>query len=302
MDPITVSQDLTLIPLDLDLPGFTSFINAWLYRGEKTFLIDVGPSATTSRLMACLDSLGIRQLDGILLTHIHLDHAGGIGEVATAFPDSPILCHAAGIPHLVDPSRLWQGSLSTLGDVARAYGTIQPVAPERLVDADLSPWKIVTPIITPGHSPHHVSYQISPYLLMGETGGVYMSFPSGGGYMRPATPPKFYLETALKSIDSLIALAPKTICYGHFGISKHGVERLNAHRQQLLNWERVIADEMAGHDTVRIDTCLERLLLEDPLLEGFRHLSETQQERERYFLVNSIKGFEGHHQRQRERS
>ncbi|MEE8399538.1 MAG: MBL fold metallo-hydrolase [Desulfobacterales bacterium] len=295
IDPITVSQDLFLIPLDLTLPGFTTFLNAWLYKGARTFLIDVGPSASVPRLLASLDSLHVTRLDAILLTHIHLDHAGGIGEMAAAFPDIPILCHTAGIPHLIDPSRLWQGSLKTLGEVATAYGSIQPVSPDRLVDASHCPWKEVTPIITPGHSPHHVSYQIAPYLFMGETGGVHISFPSGQEYLRPATPPTFFLEIAIESIDALIALKPEAICYGHFGISLKGVEMLHTHRQQLLHWESVIADEINGfRGTDVVAACMERLLLEDPLLAGFYHLDETQRERERNFLKNSIKGFEGY--------
>lgn len=300
MNPIAISQDLSLIPLDLALPGFTTFINAWLYKGDKTFLIDVGPSATASRLLACLESLGIDRLDAILLTHIHLDHAGGIGEVAAAFPDSPILCHTAGIPHLIDPSRLWQGSLKTLGEVATAYGSIRPVSPDRLMDAGHCPWKTVTPIMTPGHSTHHVSYRIAPYLFMGETGGVHISLPSGHEYLRPATPPKFFLETAIESIDALIALKPRNICYGHFGISGKGVEMLHTHRKQLLHWESVIANVIDGYrGTDVVAACLDRLLLQDPLLEGFYHLDEARRERERYFLQNSIKGFEGYHQRNR---
>ena len=300
MNIVTVAPDLFLIPLDLDLPGFTTFINAWLYKGKQTFLIDVGPSATASRLLACLGSLGIRRLDAILLTHIHLDHAGGIGEVARAFPGVPILCHTAGIPHLVDTSRLWQGSLSTLGDVAKAYGPVQPVPPDRLIDAGHCPWDTVAPIITPGHSPHHVSYRIPPYLFMGETGGVHVSFPSGHEYLRPATPSRFFLETAIESIDALIALNPETVCYGHFGVSRKGIEMLHAHRDQLMHWESVIGDEIDGDRvTDTITACMDRLLLEDPYLAGFYHLDEAQQGRERYFLENSIRGFEGYIQRKR---
>ncbi len=128
MNIIEIAPKLSLIPLDQDIPGFGSFIGSWLYKGEKTFLVDVGPAATVPLLINALDSLGVKSLDAILLTHIHIDHAGGIGDLASRFPDTPVVCHGSGIPHLRDPSRLWQGSVKTLGDVATGYWT-HPTCP-----------------------------------------------------------------------------------------------------------------------------------------------------------------------------
>ena len=75
-----LAKNLWLIPLNYKLTGFTSFIGAWLYKGEKTFVVDVGPAATVPVLLKALDELGVRRLDAVLLTHIHIDHAGGIGD------------------------------------------------------------------------------------------------------------------------------------------------------------------------------------------------------------------------------
>ena len=298
MKSINVAPDLHLIPLDLSLRGFTNFIGVWLYQGEKTVLIDVGPTVTVPHLLNVLDGLNADRLDAILLTHIHLDHAGGIGHIARAFPETPILCHEVGIPHLVDPSRLWEGSINTLGDTARAYGPIQPVPADQLVSARQSPWDAVVPIITPGHSPHHVSYHIAPYLFLGETGGVFRSLEGKHTYLRPATPPKFFLETAIESLDGLIALEPGTICYGHFGIRKDGLEMLQTHRGQLLLWERILGEAIDEHKEDDVFTaCMAALFEEDPLLEGYFHMTPAEQERERFFLLNSIKGYAGYLQR-----
>lgn len=301
MKPIEVTDRLFLIPLDQNIPGFTSFISAWLYRSPgATFLVDVGPSASVPILLKSLEYLGADRLDGILLTHIHLDHAGGIGGMAQSYPTTPVLCHRAGIPHLVDPRRLWEGTLKTLGATGEAYGRIEPVAESRLVDAGQCPWQAVTALITPGHSPHHVSYQIEETLFAGETGGVLISLPSGHDYMRPATPPKFFLETAVNSIDILLDLDPSIMCYGHFGANEKPTEMLNRHRQQLLLWEEVVEEVMRDHAAGdATDTCMDRLLRSDPLLEGFWHMDEDARERERGFLVNSIRGFEGHLERKR---
>lgn len=298
MKSIDVAPDLHLIPLDLSLRGFTNFIGVWLYRGEGTYLIDVGPTATVPRLLKVLDSLGVNRLDAILLTHIHLDHAGGIGHMAQAFPETPILCHEVGIPHLVDPNRLWEGSLNTLGDTARAYGRIQPVPADQLVNAQQSPWDEMVPIPTPGHSPHHVSYHIAPYLFLGETAGVFRSPDAEHTYLRPATPPKFFLEIAMESLDCLIALRPGTICYGHFGVRTDGVEMLRKHRGQLLLWERILEEIMEGYrGNDMLAACMESLFEKDPLLGGYFHMTDAEQERERFFLLNSIKGYEGYLQR-----
>ena len=289
-----IADDLFLIPLSPPLTGFGEFISAWLYRGKKTFLVDVGPSSTATGLLGALQELNIDRLDYILLTHIHLDHAGAIGQITDAFPQTPIICHHAGISHLIEPSQLWKGTKKVLGSMALSYGPIQPVDATRLVDVNHFQADGVIPIITPGHAPHHVSYLTDNYLFAGETGGIYISLPQGKFYLRPATPPRFFLDIALRSVDALIASQPKTICYSHFGIHADAPMMLETHRGQLLFWEAFIRDEIqsrAAND--RISGCLKRLLKEDPLMANFDQLTPDIQERETYFLKNSIKGYLG---------
>jgi glyoxylase-like metal-dependent hydrolase (beta-lactamase superfamily II) len=290
-----ISQDLFLITLYPPIRGFSDFIGVWLYRGENTFLVDVGPSVTADGLIRVLQELKVHQLDYILLTHIHLDHAGGIGDIAGYFPETPVICHQAGIPHLIDPARLWEGTVKTLGDTGRSYGQIKAVSEKRLVDAEGFSSDRITPIITPGHSPHHVSYQTAKYLFAGETGGVSLSLPSGDAYMRPATPPRFFLDISISSIDRLISRNPSTICYGHFGIRDNAVETLGRQRNQLLIWNEIIGEEMKNFQGKNFyETCIDRLLHEDPLLKDFVQLDAAAQERERFFLKNSVNGFVGY--------
>ncbi len=289
-----IAGDLFLIPLTPPIEGFSGFISAWLYRGSTTCLIDVGPSACAPDLLLALKELNVRQLDTILLTHIHLDHAGAIGEIAESFPQTPVICHQAAIPHLVEPSRLWQGTKKVLGSMALSYGPIKPVSENRLQAASRFQTESITPIITPGHAAHHVSYQIEQYLFAGETAGVFVSLPKNSFYLRPATPPKFFLGDALQSLDALIARRPQKLCYGHFGVHPHAVKMLQIHRRQLLYWEKLLRAEKNNYDeTNRISACMKQLLRQDNLMATFDQLPSDVQAREKYFLQNSIKGYLG---------
>jgi len=291
---IPVSDDLFLITLPPPIPGFDDFIGCWLYRGNISFIIDPGPSVTSKALARALQELKISRLDYIFLTHIHIDHAGGVGDIAAHFPESPIICHKTGIPHLVDPSRLWEGSVKTLGETAKAYGPIKPVSSDRLIQADEFNSDLISPVFTPGHSPHHVSYLTEKYLFAGEAGGVFLSLDSGREYLRPATPPKFFLEISTDSIDALIDKNPMSICYAHHGIKENAVEMLNRHRNQLLLWKEIIKKEIQNSNDDFFTSCFNRLLKEDPLLAGFSHMSQPVQKREQAFIINSIKGYEGY--------
>ncbi|MDX1709164.1 MAG: MBL fold metallo-hydrolase, partial [Desulfobacterales bacterium] len=235
-----IADDLFLIPLTPAIEGFADFVCAWLYRGNTTCLIDVGPSTSAPDLLRALRELDVDQLDAILLTHIHLDHAGAIGEIAETFPAAPIICHQVAIPHLIQPTRLWEGSQKVLGSMALAYGPIKPVSANRLQAASEYQSEFIKPITTPGHAAHHVSYQTEKYLFAGETGGVFISLPENRFYLRPATPPKFFLQDALQSIDALIECGPQMICYGHYGVHPDAVRMLQIHYRQLQFWEKLI--------------------------------------------------------------
>ncbi len=289
-----------LIPLDQNLAGFTDFIGAWLYKGpDTTFLVDVGPASTVPALAAALRDLGVERLAGIFLTHIHIDHAGGAGDLLTHFPDTPVICHPKAVPHMVDPTRLWEGSLKTLGTTAEAYGPIAPV-PDRLLTPAESPFDVgaddpVVPYLTPGHAPHHVSYRFGDGLFGGEAAGVFMDLGDGAVYLRPATPPRFFLETSLNSVETLLDVPHALYCFGHYGATRRTPELLEAHREQLHRWSDRIGKELEEGDGPDIvDRCIETLLANDPLMAAWNRMPPEVQEREQGFLRNSVKGFIGY--------
>ncbi len=179
--------------------------------------------------------------------------------------------------------------------MALAYGPIKPVAGNRLLEANDFHAESVIPIITPGHAVHHVSYRTEKYLFVGEAAGVYVLLPQNTFYLRPATPPTFFLDIALKSLDSLIACQPNAICYAHFGINEDAAKMLKIHRNQLLLWEKLIENEMNNCGSKDpVNACMQRLMEEDPLIAAFAQLAPNVRERERYFLQNSISGYMGY--------
>ncbi len=291
---IEFDANLALIPLPQDLPGFDTFISAWLVSGERTYLVDPGPAVTIPKLVAALRARDIHHLDAILLTHIHIDHSGGIGDLVTHFPDTPVVCHPKAVEHLVEPARLWAGSVKTLGATARAYGPISPVPADRVVSVEALTERDIDIILTPGHAVHHVSYLTNDTLFAGEAGGVYWELPDGF-YLRPATPPKFYLETSLESISALEKIDCLRMCYGHFGLTLTPAKLLDAHRRQLTWWAARIT-KLIGETDMQdpVQVCLETLIKEDPLLSGWPQLSRPAQQRELSFMANSVRGFLGY--------
>ena len=294
-----IDKGLHLIPLDQDRPGFREFISAWVVRaGGRTCLVDPGPRATIPALEAALESLGVDRIDAILLTHIHLDHGGGVGTLIRSFPEAEVLCHPKASKHLADPGRLWQGSLEVLGSVARMYGEPEPVPAERLrfeptlERGDLS----IEVLETPGHAANHLCFLLGETLFAGEVAGLFQPMDSGI-YMRPATAPPFRHEITLASLDRVIdrvtALGVERICFGHFGASDDAARLLRLARDQLLLWIDAVRRAAAAEPGDPVEAALRTVHEEDELFASLDRLPGDIRERELYFVRNSIRGMVG---------
>ena len=270
----------------------------------RNILVDPGPACGIPSLLRCLRSLEVRRIDYVLLTHVHIDHAGGIAELASSYPALKVVAHDCGRPHLLDPSRLWEGSLQTLGEVAEAFGPISP-----LLESNLMPQGRgvdgVEVIDTPGHAPHNQSYLFKvgekDVLFAGEAAGVYFH----ADYLRPATPPRFFYEVTQGSIQKLSALEGVSLaCYGHYGCSADVAHLLKAESEQLSLWLHTVREVAAKAGVVGsvgseasadsedlVDACLDRLFEVDPHLAEFASLPPDIREREVFYLRSSIKGF-----------
>lgn len=281
-----------LFCIDLDQPrltGFRKFISSWCFRyAGKTFLVDPGPLSTIPHLLRALKGRGIEHLDTILLTHIHIDHAGGCGELLKHYPEAQVICHPKGIEHLIAPQKLWQGSLKVLGKTAQTYGEIIAVPKERIaateeIDGGIRCYQ------TPGHAVHHCCYLVADLLFAGEVAGVRCAVPEGI-YMRPATPPRFILEVALDALERMIALAPQRMVFAHYGLVDNALRHLRIGRDQLKLWVRGAA-AVAGLDPAkRVAAFTAWLLARDAHFARLDQLPADLQQREREFIGNSLRG------------
>ncbi len=283
-------HDCLLIEIKQKIPGYDHFIGSWVCRGDINLVVDVGPANSVGRLIETLMEMNIKRVDYVLVTHIHIDHAGGLGGFLEHFPKARIVCHEKGIRHLVDPSRLWEGSQKVLGEIAEAYGCPQAVKEEMCISHAQARIKNLTVIETPGHAPQHLSFSYGGNLFAGEAGGNYYSLRDMD-YLRPATPPRFFLEDFLGSVDRLMALEDQHICYAHFGDAQNSRQMLKRFRAQIFRWKELIQKEMsAGTDDLMM-RCVNSLLEKDPDLKAFKLMDPDTQKRERFFVANSVRGY-----------
>ena len=283
-------NDCKLIEIKQKLPGFNKFIGSWFYSGDINFVVDVGPANSVFRLIEALTEMKVETIDYVFLTHIHIDHAGGLARFLAHFPMAKVICHEKGIKHLVYPEKLWEGSAKVLGEISELYGRLSPVEEKYFISQNDTLNKDIVVIETPGHAPHHLSFIYDGYLFVGEAGGNYLPV-LGKEYLRPATPPRFHLTTFLNSIERLIQLEDMQICYAHFGKADSSHEMLNRNKDQILRWEKIIRRERSFDASDLVERCVKRLLSEDPELSAFHSMESIVQKRELFFIQNSIKGY-----------
>lgn len=303
------ASHLHLIDLDQDLPGQRRFISCWVSVGEDlVFIVDPGPPSTADHLIARLEDLGIQRLDFILLTHVHLDHAGCTSRILARWPEAKVVCHEKGRAHLVDPTRLWQGSLAVLGRKAEVYGEPAPVPQVALVDFDTLAARGVETILTPGHAAHHVAFRHGDHLFLGEAAGTFSDLGRGSAteqyYLRPATPPRFFPEVARASLERLLALdpLPGKLLFAHHGDFTGDTRGLlTTARNQLALWVDTTAEtleiqrglphsEQPSDEQGLMDLITTRLAQVDSHFERGATLPADIREREQDFTRQTLRG------------
>jgi len=290
-----ISKDVFLIDLPQKKEGFRNFISSWVVKNnDKALVVDVGPKSTIKRLVDCLKYLKIREVEYVLITHIHIDHAGGLADFLKYF-DAKVVLHEKGEKHMLNTEKLWEGTKKVLGDLAEIYGKIDPI-PEDSIYKDNIEFKgfEVEIIKTPGHAVHHQSYLFDEYLFAGEALGVHQPLKKDF-YLRPATPPRFVFDIAYESIKKLEKLGNKIVCFGHYGFEPNSLEIIDLFKEQIKLWVKVVSENASQYEDDKeiIKASKAELLKVDKLFAKYKMLDDDIKKREDYFIENSLKGILG---------
>ena len=236
-------------PIDLFHQGRPRRIGAYLLETEDgPALFDCGPSTTVAALEAGLEREGLRLTDvrHLLLSHIHLDHAGAAGVLVREHPALQVHVSEIGAPHLVDPSRLERSARRLYGDGFDAlWGELAPV-PERNVHVVGDHVLGLACFPTPGHASHHVCY-------LGRDGTLYAGDAAGvriqpGRYVMPPTPPpEIDVELWQRTIDEIDRRSPDRLALIHFGVAEDPARHLTDLRLELYDWAEFVLGG-AGED------------------------------------------------------
>lgn len=257
----------------------------------RVAVIDTASNAAIPRILGGLASLGIapEAVDWVVLTHIHLDHAGGAGSLMCALPNARLVVHQRGVRHMVDPSKLWAGAAAVYGPerTFQLYGRLAPIAEARIMVArdgmELPLGRRRLRIFeTPGHAKHHIAIWDSAarVFFTGDIFGVsYRELDvDGRAFVFPTTTPtQFDPEAMHTSIDRLLDCDPQAMYLTHYGRVTE-VERLGADLHRLVDTQVAVAQAARGDGVARhveILAGLEQIVREETARQGWA-LSEEE--------------------------
>jgi glyoxylase-like metal-dependent hydrolase (beta-lactamase superfamily II) len=270
---------MTVTPIDVIHLGLRGAISAYWIDGPEPAIVDPGPATSLSGLEDGLAELGVGLSDirHVLLTHVHLDHAGGTGHLLSRFPHLEVHIHVDGAPHMADPERLVASTRRTFGEAHdRLWGEVMPVPADRI-----RPWEPVERLLvpgvrafaTPGHIAHHVSYlaEADGIFIAGDALGVILA--PGAPTHPPTPPPSVDVPAWLDTLHDIESVDPETFGVSHFGIYQGFAGRVVEMRERLSAFrDRVEAALASGNDADR--DAYEREVREE--ISAFRARDEVE--------------------------
>lgn len=262
-----------LVAIDTEMAGMTELLAGYLVPGDRPAVIETGPATVVPKLVEGLRQLGLGPNDvaTFVISHIHLDHGGGAGDILEHFPNAEIVVHRAGAPHMADPSKLMKSAYRVFGDKLDVlFGPLKPVPQENLraVDPgdviDLGGGRTLEIIEAPGHAKHHLAVLDSETgaLFVGDSMGVYLP---EADLLRPATPPPdFDLEEALATLRRYRERQPVALYLTHFGRAPTDRDMLAEAEEKLRRYGEIIERGMQHtEDLDRLTAILETATAEE---------------------------------------
>ncbi len=234
------------------------FGSVYIYDTDTPTIIDTGLGTNYENILDGLEELGIEpsELESILLTHIHLDHAGGAGFLVEE-TDTDVYVHTSGKQFIVDPSSLWEGTKQAVGDQLEFYLEPKPIPEDRIKtveDGDTIDLGAKTLAVhhAPGHAFHQVMFHDSTddAVFAADAAGIYL--PRLDSVIVTSPPPGFDLERVIADANAIDGLDPETICYAHFGpVNAKG--RIEEYVEVITEWVEAVEQkrkEMGDDDAV----------------------------------------------------
>jgi glyoxylase-like metal-dependent hydrolase (beta-lactamase superfamily II) len=271
--------------VDLDFRSTPRVIaTAVLEARDGVALVDPGPSSCLPALRAGLDGLGVRLHDvtSVLLTHIHLDHAGATGTLVGELPRLRVFVHERGARHMVDPAKLIDSARRLYGNqmdalwgefVAVPAGNIEPLAGGERIEAGGRRFEVA---YTPGHASHHVSYldEASGLAFVGDTCGARIG--TVPFIMPPTPPPDIDLTAWNQSLDRILAWSPQAVFLTHFGPAVDPASHVEELRARLDWAARTVRDALDLHPAPEEDALASAIYQREAARELRRHVSEVE--------------------------
>jgi glyoxylase-like metal-dependent hydrolase (beta-lactamase superfamily II) len=271
--------------IDTLMSGYAGITAGYLVLGDAPALIETGTARSAPIVRAALAEHGIGpdDLATVVVTHIHLDHAGGVGDIARAYPSAEIVVHELGARHLVDPGKLMASARRVYGSLMDdVFGELLPTDQQRVrsvgdeATLDLGGGRRMLVRHSPGHAKHHVALldETTGDLYVGDAAGIYVP---EADLVRPATPPPdFDLDVALSSIDLFRAMRPRRLLFSHYGPVDDVDDVLDRSQEELRLWVELVRE--ARSDDLDLDHAVELVRLRtadryaairaDPELDG----------------------------------
>ncbi len=240
--------DDKIYQIDVHMEGRPQRMSCYYIDTLDPILIEVGPSNSFPYLISALESLGIQDIKRTAITHLHLDHVGGIGHLNEKYKENFVYVHELGLKHLPNPERLWKAVSDVYTEewLKKNWGEIKPIPLENIkklndgADIKIDKNRIIKALYSPGHAKHHYSFydEISGTIFMGDTLGLI--YPHGDFVQPNLPPPDFDKEVLFSTLEHIEKLDLKQVAIAHFGIHTNPYELINNAKESIDLWLQFI--------------------------------------------------------------